>query len=208
MRKPAVGRPPATSHAAIESAAFALFEQHGFDETTMDEIAEAVGVGRRTLFRYYPSKNDILWGQFDDSLVQFQNTLRDVAPDTPLWEAIRDAIIDYNSFDQAALPQHRRRMRLLLGTPALLAHSELRYAAWRSVVADFVAERLGQAPDDLLPVLAGRIALAVAISAYEQWLADDSTTLLDLIGEAADGIGFQAAHALPAMNDVEPRMPR
>jgi AcrR family transcriptional regulator len=62
------GRPPATSHAEIEAAAFALFAQKGFDATTMEDIATAVGVGRRTLFRYFPSKNDIPWGQFDDSL--------------------------------------------------------------------------------------------------------------------------------------------
>lgn len=184
----AVGRPPATSHAAIESAAFALFERNGFDETTMDDIAEAVGVGRRTLFRYYPSKNDILWGQFDESLSGFRQTFVKTPTETPLWEAIRDAVIAYNNFDDGALPQHRRRMRLLLGTPALLAHSELRYAAWRAVVADFVARRLGQWPGDLFPVLAGRVALAVAISAYEKWLDDDSTALQNLIREAADAL--------------------
>jgi len=188
MTTHAQGRPPATSHGAIEAAAFALFEQGGFDATTMDDIAAAVGVGRRTLFRYYPSKNDILWGQFDDSLVEFRISFCQVPPDTPLWQAIRDAIIGFNTFDDAALPQHRRRMRLLLGTPALLAHSELRYVAWRSVVAEYVAQRLEQRHVDLMPVLAGRMALAVAISAYESWLADDSTTLLDVIKDAADGL--------------------
>jgi mycofactocin system transcriptional regulator len=177
-----------TSHAVIESIAFGLFEEHGFEATTMDDIAAAVGVGRRTLFRYYPSKNDIPWGQFDESLVVFRRSLREVPPDLPLWEAIREAIIAYNSFDDAALPQHRRRMCLLLETPALLAHSELRYTAWRSVVADFIAARLHQRATDLVPALAGRVALAVAISAYENWLADDSRVLLDLIREAADNL--------------------
>ncbi|KRF22422.1 mycofactocin system transcriptional regulator [Phycicoccus sp. Soil802] len=184
------GRPPITSHAAIEAIAFAMFEEHGFEMTTMDDIAAAVGVGRRTLFRYYPSKNDILWGQFDDSLVEFRNSFREVSPDTPPWDAVRSAILAYNSYDEAALPQHRRRMRLLLGTPALLAHSELRYAAWRAVVADFVAERTHQRAEDLVPVLAGRLALAVAISAYEQWLADGATSLLDHIARAADGVSL------------------
>src|SRR5689334_24307046 len=83
------GRPPATSHAAIESIAFSLFEEHGFEATTMDDIAAAVGVGRRTLFRYYPSKNDIPWGQFDESLVEFRRSLNEMPPDRPLWESIR-----------------------------------------------------------------------------------------------------------------------
>jgi len=189
----ALGRPPATSHAAIESAAFALFEAHGFEATTMDDIAAAVGVGRRTLFRYYPSKNDILWGQFDDSLRHFGRTFAQMPATRPLWQAVRDGIIAFNTFDRDALPQHRRRMQLLLGAPALLAHSELRYAAWRTVVAEYAAMRLGQAPDDLLPTLAGRTALAVALSAYERWLAHEDRSLPELIAEAADGLAGLAS---------------
>src|SRR3546814_15016183 len=66
--KSLAGRPEATSHAEIEQVAFRLFAEHGFDGTTLSAIAEGVGVGRRTLFRYYASKNDIPWGQFDRTL--------------------------------------------------------------------------------------------------------------------------------------------
>lgn len=188
MTTQGLGRPPATSHAAIEAAAFALFEERGFEETTMDDIAAAVGVGRRTLFRYYPSKNDILWGQFDESLRGFRMTFDQISPDIPLFDAITKAVTAFNAFDRDALSQHRRRMRLLLGTPALLAHSELRYAAWRSVVADFAAQRLGQQSEDLIPSLTGRVALAVALTAYEQWLPDDAADLPGLIEAAAHGM--------------------
>lgn len=183
-----VGRPPATSHGAIEAAAFALFEERGFEATTMDDIATSLGVSRRTLFRYYPSKNDILWGQFDNSLSDFRRTFRGMSADIPLSDAVRDAIIAFNTFDDSAVPQHRRRMRLLLGTPALLAHSELRYAAWRSVVAEYVAQRLDRSPDDLEPLLAGRVALAIALTAYERWLSDPTTNLPELIAQAAEGL--------------------
>src|SRR5262245_3567476 len=61
---PAIGRPVVTSHAAIEEAAFRLFGERGFEGTTLDAIAREVGIGRRTLFRYFASKNDIPWGQF------------------------------------------------------------------------------------------------------------------------------------------------
>jgi TetR/AcrR family transcriptional regulator, regulator of mycofactocin system len=185
----ATGRPPATTHAAIERAAFTLIERRGFDATTMDDIAAEVGVGRRTLFRYYASKNDILWGQFDESLGSFAATFRDFPADISIGRAIREAIISFNRLDDAAIAQHRQRMTLLLGTPQLLGHSELRYAAWRAVVADFVADRLGSAPTDLLPALAGRAALAVALTAYEQWLAhDDGPALEELLVEAGAGL--------------------
>lgn len=177
----AYGRPPVTTHAAIEQHAFDLFERQGFDATTMDDIAAAVGVGRRTLFRYYPSKNDILWGQFDDGLRAFAATLAALPDDLPVADAISEAIVSFNNFDEDAIPQHRQRMRLLLHTPALLAHSELRYAAWRSCIAEFTARRTGQLTSDPLPALAGRVALAVALSAYEQWLRDDGESLADVI---------------------------
>lgn len=164
------GRPRVTSHAAIESASFELFERRGFETTTMDDIASRVGIGRRTLFRYYPSKNDILWGRFDDSLHDFEESLRRTEDDRHLARAIEDAVVEFNSYDDAALPQHRRRMRLLLRTPALLGHSELRYRAWRGVVARFVAKRSGEPATALRPVIAGRLALALSLSAYELWL--------------------------------------
>ena len=187
----AQGRPRVTSHAAIEEAAFRLFEERGFEATTMDDIAASVGVGRRTLFRYYPSKNDILWGQFDEGLRGFAETFAAMPEDLPLAEAVTEAIVAFNEFEPAAIPQHRQRMRLLLGTPALLAHSELRYAAWRRVVAEFVARRLTMSAGDLLPTLAGRIALAIALSAYEKWLADTSAELAELIHEAGGSVTWQ-----------------
>ena len=136
------GRPPATDHDAIERAAFALFAERGFEATTIDDIAAAAGVGRRTLFRYYPSKNDIPWGQFDASLVRLRDHLAAMPSDIPVHRAVHDAVLAFNRLDPAAIPQHRQRMRLLLTTPALQAHSVLRYAQWRGTIAAYVASRL------------------------------------------------------------------
>lgn len=166
-----------TSHAAIEAAAFALFESKGFEATTMEDIAESVGVGRRTLFRYYASKNDIPWGQFDAGLVHFARELDSMPTDLPVYKAVHQGILSFNRYDEDALPQHRRRMRLLLHTPALQAHSALRYAQWRRVIAEYVANRCGTDPDDLLPRLIGHVSLALAVAAYELWLDDETATL-------------------------------
>ena len=135
---PAPGRPPVTSHAAIEAAAFALFERQGFDDTTTDEIAEAAGIGRRTLFRYYPSKYDIPWGQFDASLAYFRDVLAREPQEIPLWQAVQHGVVQFNTFDESVLDQHRARMRLILQTPSLQAHSVLMYERWRAVIADYV----------------------------------------------------------------------
>ena len=82
------------------------------------------------------------------------------------------------------MPAHRQRMSLILHVPALQAHSTLRYADWRNVVARFAARRLEQPADALLPQLVGHLALGAAVTAYEQWLADESADLPALLTEA------------------------
>lgn len=178
------GRPVATSHSEIERAAFELFAEHGFEGTTLDAIAAKVGVGRRTLFRYYDSKNDIPWGEFAASLDAFRAILASMPTDIPLAHAVHRGVLAFNDFDAEATQMHRQRMRLILTTPALQAHSVHQYAEWRSVISTYVAGRLGVAADSLAPRVAGHVSLALAISAYEQWLLNDSAELLPLIDEA------------------------
>ncbi|MFI7067636.1 mycofactocin system transcriptional regulator [Kribbella sp. NPDC050124] len=183
-RRPAPGRPVATTHGEIEQAAFGLFAERGFDGTTMAAIADAVGVGRRTLFRYYESKNDIPWGQFDRTLEDFRTILDEMPADLPLHEAVHRAVLRFNEFPDDAQPPHAERMRLILKTPALQAHSVLRYAEWRAVIAEYVARRLGLRPGDLLPQTIGHISLALALTAYERWLDHPGTSLQALLAEA------------------------
>jgi hypothetical protein len=84
-------------------------------------------------------------------------------------------------------------MRLILTVPGLQAHSTLRFAAWREVVAAFVAMRTGSRRTDLLPRLGGHLLLGAAVAAYEQWLAGGGA-LADLL----DASLAQAVRALPA----------
>ncbi|TDD90550.1 mycofactocin system transcriptional regulator [Saccharopolyspora karakumensis] len=182
--KPRLGRPVATSHAQIEKAAFRLFAEHGFDGTTIAAIAAEAGIGRRTLFRYYQSKNDIPWGQFDRRLNDFRTILNDQPNDLPLHEAVHRSIVEFNQFPDNAAPTHRERMQIILTTPELQAHSVLRYTQWRAVIADYVAHRTGHSPDDLLPRAAGHISLALSMSAYEMWLKDPYAPLTPLLEEA------------------------
>ena len=178
----ALGRPVVTSHADIERAAFRLFAQHGFEGTTLEAIAREVGVGRRTLFRYFESKNDIPWGQFDATLDHFRSILAATPTDLPVADALYLGVRQFNEFGADADPPHIERMRLVLETPALQAHSVLRYAAWRRVVADFVAGRTGLATDDALPELIGHVSLSMSMSAYESWLKAPGASLPELIG--------------------------
>ena len=182
------GRPVATSHDAIERAAFALFHQHGFEATTMEAIAQAAGVSKRTIFRYFPSKNDIPWGQFGRTLDEFRAVLAAVTEDVPVHEAVHHGVLAFNRFPADAQPSHRERMRLILTTPELQAHSVHQYADWRAVIADYVAQRLQLMPSDLLPQTVGHVSLALAVAAYHAWLDDPDAELLSLLDEAMTGL--------------------
>src|SRR5690349_14219555 len=83
------GRPPSTNREEVGRVALELFHRDGFEATTMEAIATAAGVGRRTLFRYYPSKNDIVWGDFDAVLDRLRAELEDGPPSEPVGKAIR-----------------------------------------------------------------------------------------------------------------------
>lgn len=182
----AVGRVPGrrkvTTRAELEQVAFDLFGQYGFEQTTVDDIAFAAGIGRRTFFRYFPSKNDVPWGNFEGELARMRQRLAAVPAEVPLMDALRAAIVDFNRVSPGEVPAHRRRMELILRVPALQAHSTLRYAAWRQVIAGFVAERTGQPAGELLPQAVAYALLGAAVAAYEQWLdggRDDLAELLD-----------------------------
>lgn len=178
------GRRPRTSRAELERVALDLFAHRGFDETTVEDIAAAAGIGRRTFFRYYASKNDAVWGDFDAELDRLRQWFDGCDPAMPLMDAVHYAVLTFNRLDADQVPWHRRRMRLILNTPALQAHSTPMYARWRAVIADFAARRVRAEPEDLLPQLIAYSALGAAVAAYDQWLRHDDADLGALLDEA------------------------
>jgi mycofactocin system transcriptional regulator len=186
------GRPLSTSRAALERAAFTLFEANGFDETSVDDIANAAGIGRRTFFRYYPSKNDLVWGDFERELQHMREWLDHCDRDVPMMVAIRQAVIRFNRIEPGNEAAHRRRMQMILRVPTLFANSTLRFAAWRAVIVEFAARRLGVEAAELLPAVIGYSSLGAAIAAYEQWLASEHAELPLLLDAAFSelAVGF------------------
>jgi mycofactocin system transcriptional regulator len=187
------GRPRVTSGADIERAALDLFASRGFDETTVDDIAAASGISRRTFFRYFRSKNDVVWGDFDSLLGELEHRLAAAPADRPLMTTLRDEVVRFNAIPPEAVPAHRQRMTLILYVPALQAHSTLRYARWRAVVAAFAAHRLGGGADGPEAQLVGHVALAAAVAAYEQWLTRPGADLAALLEGAFDAVTLRFA---------------
>jgi len=195
----ATGRRPSTSRAELERVALDLFTSRGFEETTVDDVAAAAGIGRRTFFRYYASKNDTVWGDFDVQLEKLRRWFDECSPDVPLMDAVHSAVLTFNRLPKSEEPWHRRRMALILNTPALQAHSTHMYARWRATIAEFVAKRTGARTEDIVPQLIAYATLGAAVAAYEQWLRDEDAELeplLDLaMGELKRGFGGHEAES-------------
>jgi mycofactocin system transcriptional regulator len=194
------GRPPATTAEEVSQVALELFARRGFEETTMDDVATALGVGRRTVFRYFASKNDLVWGDFDLVLRRLQDEFDATDPKAPLATALRDAVVASNTYPAEVLPELRQRLTLITTVPALQAHSMLRYAEWRDVVARFVARRLRRDTDHLVPEAIGYAALAASTSAFTHWVRHPDKDLLKLLRRSYDllaaGLDEQAIRRL------------
>ncbi|HVQ86200.1 MAG TPA: mycofactocin system transcriptional regulator [Mycobacterium sp.] len=184
-----VGRRRSTTPEHITDVALELFTARGFAEVSVDDVAQAAGISRRTLFRYYASKNAILWGDFEAHLAHLQDLLDNVDPKVRMGEALRTALLAFNTFDECETVRHRQRMRVILETAELQAYSMTMYAGWREVIAGFVAHRLSVKTTDPLPQTVAWTMLGVALSAYEHWLGNESVTLPEALGNAFDVVG-------------------
>jgi TetR/AcrR family transcriptional regulator, regulator of mycofactocin system len=165
------------TRARIEHAALDLFTRRGFEDVTIDEVADAAGISRRTYFRYFAAKADAVWGDFSAHVDRLARLLDDSGGDQPVLASICDAYVEVNDYSTADLPLLRQRMQLILTEPALLAHSQVRYADIDRVVADYVAARTGADPRELLPRLVAMSSRAAATTAFEAWLTYPSLSL-------------------------------
>ncbi len=172
------------TRAHVEQAALDLFTRKGFDQVIIDDVAAAAGISRRTFFRYFATKADAVWGDFAAHVHRLQHSLASADPAQPVLATVCAAYVEVNDYADEALPLLRERMRLIVTEPALLAHSQLRYADIDRVVAEHVALRTGEPPTALVPRLVAASTRAAATTAFEIWLVDDTMPLTRALHEA------------------------
>ncbi|HEY5015449.1 MAG TPA: mycofactocin system transcriptional regulator [Streptosporangiaceae bacterium] len=179
---PRRGRPPGTSRRELELIALRLFHDHGFDNTTIEQIAAEAGVSKRTFFRYFSSKASVLWSEFDTEVGTIRAALADVPSGVPMMDAIRSAVVTANHYGPEDVPELRMRMNLIGSVPALQSSAAVHYDAWERAISDFAAIRIGQPAASLYPLAVGRATLAACRAAYDRWSVradDDLTFYLD-----------------------------
>ncbi|MEO8889838.1 MAG: mycofactocin system transcriptional regulator [Jatrophihabitantaceae bacterium] len=163
------GRPPSTSARELEVIALRLFAEHGFDETTVDQIAAEAGVSRRTFFRYFDAKSGVLWSEFDREVANIRAVLAAMPEDIAVMEAIRRAVLAVNHYGADDVPELRARMNLISTSSELAASASQHYDAWERAISEFVGRRSRQPAQSLYPLTMGRVTLAACRAAYERW---------------------------------------
>jgi mycofactocin system transcriptional regulator len=191
------GRPPGTSARELELISLRLFTQDGFEDTTVERIAAAAGVSRRTFFRYFDSKADVLWHAFDGEVRALREAFAAVPPRVPMMAAIRQVVVGVNRYRPEDVPELRARMSLIGSVPALQASAAHHYDAWERAVSEFAAARLGQPADSLYPLAVGRATLAVCRAAYDRWIDRADANLTSYLDQALQALaaGFDSGHS-------------
>lgn len=199
------GRPPGTSARALELIALRLFADQGFDATTVDQIAGEAGVSRRTFFRYFESKSEVLWSEFDLEVTNLRRELAALPKTLPIMDAVRTAVLAVNHYGPEDVPELRARMSLISATSELAAAAALHYDAWERAISDFVATRSRRPADSLYPLAVGRATLATCRAAYERWAARADADLRSYLDTALRALAAGFADASVAR---EPRAGR
>ncbi len=166
----------------LVEAAFGLFDEHGFDETTVEDIAARAGVGRTTFFRHYRSKEAVIFPVHDELLEAIAARLEAAAPSTrdlAVVEAARIVLRHYLSEGERA----RQRYRLITSVPSL---RDREMAGLRQYQRLFAAALVSRWPGDPEAELRADLMSSAVVAAHNhvlrRWLRGapiDAETELD-----------------------------
>lgn len=165
----AMGKP--TARERLAEAAFALFDERGYDHTTVDEITDRAGLGRTTFFRHYRSKEDVIFPDHDRLLQQIDERLRTSSHATALAavsDAVRLVLLHYIAEGDLA----RRRYALTSRVSALRDREIASVARYQRLFREFIAAWMGETAEPA-PLRAELMAAAVVAAhnhVLRRWL--------------------------------------
>ncbi|MFD2396631.1 TetR family transcriptional regulator [Prauserella oleivorans] len=175
------GRPALTSAHELAEVAQTLFLARGFENVSVDDIAAAAGVSRRTFFRYFGTKADVLWVESPAELARFRALLA-AAPADERYDAVLCRVApEALHHSPAERTWALRRAQLILTVPAVQGKAAARHQEWRRIATEFVATRRGTGPDDLVAIGAGHAVLAATLAAHEYWVTHPAEELRDIM---------------------------
>lgn len=168
------------TRARLVAAALDLFEQHGYDDTTVAQIAAAAGVTEMTFFRHFRTKDHVLLDDPYDPLIAAAvgRQARHLPPLARAVRGIRDA---WNDIPPPAEDEVRRRIRIAAQSPTLRSGMTRNNARTEQLVAD---QLIADGTDPLRARVAAAAVLAGLTAALLEWSRHDDTPLSDAIAAA------------------------
>jgi AcrR family transcriptional regulator len=126
----------------IAATALVMFDEQGFDETTVDQIVAAVDISPRSFFRYFATKEDVVLGEPMAYVEPVRERLVKSLETMPVWDALRAGfeagVILTNANPEGAL----RATRIMINTPSLRARNTEKHLVWMTVLTPLVADSL------------------------------------------------------------------
>ena len=174
-----------TVRAQIAETAWSVFAERGFDDVTVNQVAEATGISRASFFRYFSSKEEAVFVALEAMGAEIATALEERPPQEDPWEALRRAF-DAATPNYASNPARSlARLNLTRETPSLRAHQLERQAQWRKLIGPALAIRTGVDPEDVRVDAVVGAAQAALDAATERWaLSGGELDLTALIDEA------------------------
>lgn len=178
--------------AEVARHALKLFDEKGFDQTTVEDIAASAGISPRSFFRYFPAKEDVVIGDLLPLGERIAEALRARPETEEPWAALRAAlepmVLAAEQDQQAAL----RVTRAATSTASLRARNLEKHIAWAGLLAPVIAARLnGPGPDAQLRATAlVQSALACLDVALSAWAgANGKRPLREVLDTAFSALG-------------------
>ena len=154
----------------LARTAIELFAEKGYDNTTLEEVATAAGISRRTLFNYFRSKEDLALSSLAEQGELIAARLAERPADEDPWTALREAFGVLEEIDMTA-EGRLEFITLLFGNDSLRAGHAEKQARWQDLFAPLIEPRL---PDSDRRTLQARAIAAAAIvcmqTANEEWV--------------------------------------
>ncbi|MBR8745266.1 TetR/AcrR family transcriptional regulator [Nocardiopsis sp. MG754419] len=178
-------------HREIAEAGMALFLEHGFEETTVDQIAEAAGISRRSFFRYFATKEDVVLGDLIDRGHRVRAELAARPREEEPWVAVRAALLALRDQAWAGAEVELRIARMLIQAPSLRARHLEKHLAWKELLVPELARRLRAvtALDEQSADHRAAAIIAAALTcldvATETWVRRDGGSSLDALWDEA-----------------------
>lgn len=175
--------------AAIRRAAWELFTRRGYETTTVEEIAAAAGVSRRTVFRHYASKEDVVVGTFDALVDEYVEAVSQRPTREPPFVSIEHALVPVLASRVADPDAGRAIIRLMRESPGLSRARLDRLARIEDRLTTLFARRLHLDPArDCTPALLGFVARAMADAAFNVWFDQGGREPAGLVAELFAGV--------------------